>query len=309
MDSSKRYYHPFEVIILKGLQNEDSLNFAVNAGKVFNFYNPLNYRKAKYDALGVFLPNLPYKVVRESIIPSESWQNTSFEFSFEGQNAYKINIYLMCSFNPPSKWVSGTSYIPMIDNVWIICKYFFDENDSKIFAIKGQTKNQSSSNIKFEAFDFNKTSESLANPNNAVFLEDPIDTRGNAVNLGIIASLNKQDDDTWQVSQFLKENYPLMDFFNSNEFEFCNTTIFNQNVFQEESISDDSVQYQRNDQRKKVLNLIKQSSTVYERGYIKYTSETFSNASYQLKLPSTNSPAEYLSYYSDSLGFSDPRFL
>jgi len=100
-----------------------------------------------------------------------------------------------------------------------------------------------------------------------------------------------------------------MDFFNSNEFEFCNTTIFNQNVFQEESISDDSVQYQRNDQRKKVLNLIKQSSTVYERGYIKYTSETFSNASYQLKLPSTNSPAEYLSYYSDSLGFSDPRFL
>jgi hypothetical protein len=300
MDTIYNSFHPFEVTILQGLENPESLNFAVNIGKVFNFYNPLNYRKVKYDATGVLLPNLPY-----SLVPStESPDNTSFEFSFEEQQAYKINIYLLCSFNPPSGWVSGPSYIPMIDNAWIICKYFFDEQDSSLFAIKGQTKNQSDTNIKFESFDYNLENYQGEEPNLA-FYEEEINPRGNAVNLGIIASLNKQEDDTWKISQFLKENYPVMDFFNSNDFEFNNTTLFDQNV----SIPKDDFKYQLNTERRKIVGLINAQNIDSERGYIKYTKELSFNNYYQFKFPDTNSPAEYLSSYSYNGNFySDPRF-
>ena len=299
-------YHPFEVIISKGLENPENLRFSVNSGKVFNFYNPLNYRKVKYDALGLFLPDLPYKALKTEIKPEEAWQNTSFEF----KQAYKINIYLLCSFNPPTKWVSGPSYIPMIDNAWIICKYFLDESDNSIFEIKGQTKNQSDTNIKFESFDYNLQNYQGEEPNIA-FYESPIDTRGNAVNLGIIASLNKQQDNTWKVSQFLKENYPIMDFFNSNDFEFQNTSLFDQNVTKssaEDNITEDDFKYQINTERRKIVGLIDFQNFESERGYIKYTSELSNTSFYQFKLPYTSIPCEYLSSYpNNGAGYSDPR--
>ena len=50
-------YHPFKTEVFK-INNSDI--FAINSGKVFNFYNPLNYRNVTCDIYGKPLPKLDF---------------------------------------------------------------------------------------------------------------------------------------------------------------------------------------------------------------------------------------------------------
>ena len=50
-------YYPFKTEIFK--RNNSDI-FAINSGKVFNFYNPLNYRNVTCDVFGKPLPKLQF---------------------------------------------------------------------------------------------------------------------------------------------------------------------------------------------------------------------------------------------------------
>ena len=201
-------YHPFEVAILPGLTAVDSLHFSVNSAKVFNFYNPLNYRNVKCDRNGSTLPSLPFSlkesssVVESKIFPIESsWS--------------KIYIYLFCSFLPPKNWSPSTSFIPFIDNAWIVYK-------SQDGFIGGKTKNEKPSHIKYQTFRSGLTVPSTI-PENQI--EKTKIEYGNAINYSPIASIEKVND-KWIVNQFLKDDLPITTLFDSSSFELHNTDLY-----------------------------------------------------------------------------------
>lgn len=228
-------YHPFKTEVFK-INNSDI--FAINSGKVFNFYNPLNYRNVTCDVYGKPLPKLDFFLNEER---KSERNGTIKETSFILKpNYFKVNIHLLASFNPPEKWIPGPSYIPFVDKAWIACKVYLDEEDISKFEILGNTKNLSDSNIKFESFNVNITEENEAFD---YLYKDDIYWGGNAMNLAIVASIYKDEKGEWIVEQFLNENYPLTEFFDSASFELMNTELYDINVSQ--TLKEDQIELNR----------------------------------------------------------------
>jgi len=249
-------YHPFQTVILKGLRENINIeSFAVNSGKVFNFYNPLNFRNVKSNLGGKPLPKLPFSIVKGS---------TDFQFINEtvfdiGEDYYKIDIYLFCNFHPPSKWVPGPTFIPFVNEAWIVSKVYLDEEDPKIFKIIGSTKNSNTPGtegfngqvnsestqgatgasalqvpIKYESFNINRQDEAgndiEYNEETDYLFEETINWNGNAFCYSPIASIKKDENNEWQVTQFLKNNLPITTFFDSAQFELNNTEMYDLNI-------------------------------------------------------------------------------
>jgi hypothetical protein len=203
--------HPFEVTVLPILNvDTESLYFTVNAGKVFNFFNPLNYRNVTCDRDGPVLPKLPFSL-------KSNFADIKDQVFLIKEGWTKIYIYLYCSFLPPSKWVPGPSFIPIVDKAWIVYK-------SNTSEIGGETKNKRESNIKYQTYKAGATA--APGETNANLIETPYDLFGNAINYSPIACIEKIDDE-WQVNQFLKDNLPITTLFDSSSFELHNTSRYN----------------------------------------------------------------------------------
>jgi hypothetical protein len=274
-------YHPFQVIL--NTQGSTLKSFNVNAGKIFNFYNPLNYRNVLCDINKLPLPTLPYSLSSEDVVleSNKTISKTKFitDTSFIAQPQWdKIIIYLFASFFPPEKWVSGSSYIPFIDKAWIVYNYYTTLNENFSFTTVGETKNPDKKNIKFEVFDinnFNLQEDSLFAVEPSVF-EETINPNSSAVNLGPIAELTKKNN-KWTTTQFIKENYAFTDFFDSAFYEKCNTERYNLNF--EETLEKDpqknleNEKYQNFLNKKAVFNFMKPPNANIMRGYFKYTTK------------------------------------
>ena len=202
-------YHPFEVDVLPILNDGvEFLYFSVNSGKVFNFYNPLNYRMATCDRDGPELPKLPFSL-------RSDFASIKDKIFLIEEGVSKIYVYLFCSFLPPKNWVPGPSFIPFIDKAWIVYKTSNGQ-------IKGNTKNELASHIKYQTF---KTG--LPTPIGVSASE--IDTtqipHGNAINYSPIACIEKINN-KWQIDQFLKDDLPITTLFDSSSFELHNTSLY-----------------------------------------------------------------------------------
>lgn len=247
-----KIYHPFETVILKGLRDNVNIeSFAVNSGKVFNFYNPLNFRNVKCDLGGKSLPKLPFPV-----IPNE--KNSPYKTVFDiGEDYYKIDIYLFCNFYPPLKWVPGPTFIPFVNEAWIVSKVYLDETDPKIFKIIGSTKNSNTPEvIKYESFNINRQDEAgndiEYNEETDYLFEETINWNGNAFCFSPIASLKKDENDEWQVTQFLKDNLPITSFFDSAQFELNNTEMYDLNIKEKLPSSDTLSDEQKEEKKAKI---------------------------------------------------------
>jgi hypothetical protein len=271
-------YHPFETVILKGLrENIDTESFVVNSGKVFNFYNPLNFRNVKSNLGGKPLPKLPFSIVKGS---------TDFQFINEtvfdiGEDYYKIDIYLFCNFHPPSKWVPGPTFIPFVNEAWIVSKVYLDEADPKIFKIIGSTKNSNNPGvIKYESFDLSKINEAgdeiIFNENTAYLFEEEINWDGNAFCYSPIASIKKDENNEWQVTQFLKDNLPITSFFDSASFEMHNTEMYDINNKQPLKTSEEVKEKNKENYAKKIVSSYFDYPDMEEmKGYIRYNQQTY----------------------------------
>ena len=81
-------YYPFKTEIFK--RNNSDI-FAINSGKVFNFYNPLNYRNVTCDVFGKPLPKLQFFLNEER---KSERNGTIEETSFILKpNYFKVNIH------------------------------------------------------------------------------------------------------------------------------------------------------------------------------------------------------------------------
>lgn len=303
-----KIYHPFETVILKGLRDNVNIeSFAVNSGKVFNFYNPLNFRNVKCDLGGKSLPKLPFPV-----IPNE--KNSPYKTVFDiGEDYYKIDIYLFCNFYPPLKWVPGPTFIPFINEAWIVSKVYLDETDPKIFKIIGSTKNSNTpgtegfngevnsessqgatgasapqSLIKYESFNINRQDEAgndiEYNEETDYLFEETINWNGNAFCYSPIASLKKDENDEWQVTQFLKDNLPITSFFDSAQFELNNTEMYDLNIKEKLPSSETLSDEQKEEKKAKIEE---QNKSIYVKTIV---SEYFSR-------PNTDEVKGYIRSY------------
>lgn len=99
-----KFLNPFEVIIT---ENE---YFQVNAGKVYNYYNPLNYSWSAYKR-----PDAE----KLKILSKE--EDNDQKIVIDDQDI-AIEIYLMCSFKFPDFWVPGWYFPPDIIDSWIVVR-------------------------------------------------------------------------------------------------------------------------------------------------------------------------------------------
>jgi hypothetical protein len=253
------FYHPFRTEIFK---KDESDIFSVNSGKVFNFYNPLNYRNVRCKINGKPLPELQYYLSEDR---KDERDGTIGQTSFILKPEYfKVNIHLFASFVPPEQWVPGPSYIPFLDNAWIACKVYLDDEDKSKFEVIGKVTNSKESNIELESFDVNKTE---TNSNLEYLYNKTINWGGNAMNLGPIASIYKDKDNAWTVDQFLKENYPLTSFFDAQSFELMNTELYDINISRSLKDEEIALSNQRIGNKKVISSFIGRNS---QRGFIKH---------------------------------------
>ena len=304
-----KVYHPFETIILKGLRENINIeSFVVNSGNVFNFYNPLNFRNVKSNLTGKPLPKLPFSIVKGSK-DLELINETVFDIA---EDYYKIDIYLFCNFYPPSKWVPGPTFIPFVNEAWIVSKVYLDEADPKIFKIIGSTKNSNTPGtegcngeinsqsaqgatgssafqvpIKYESFDLSKINEAgdeiIFNENTTYLFEEEINWDGNAFCYSPIASIKKDENNEWQVTQFLKGNLPITSFFDSASFEMHNTEMYDINNKQPLKTSEEIKEKNKENYAKKIVSSYFNYPDMEEmKGYIRYNQQTYF-AIYQVK--------------------------
>lgn len=99
-----KFLNPFKVIL-----TDDSV-FQVNAGKVYNYYNPLNFSWAAYK-----------KPDGEKLVQLSKEENNRQKISIDEQDI-SIEIYLMCSFKFPDFWVPGWYFPPDIAESWIVVR-------------------------------------------------------------------------------------------------------------------------------------------------------------------------------------------
>lgn len=268
-------YHPFEILILKGLKDKDSLNLTINSGKIYNFYNPSNYRYVKYKRDGSFLPELPFNLNSE--IKSEE---ISLEILPE---YYAVAVYILASFLPPKKWVPARSFIPKIDEAWVVFKVYSSSN-----FVVGETYNKKSEHIKYQSFAPDQQLEYLGED----IFETSLTSASKAFNIGIIGICEKDINGEWHARQFIKENLALTSFLDIETFENHNTELFglSENYNNLDDSKANSINY--------YCGLSYPKSSDY-RGYIRHnkTSTTSTLSTRQTILPLiSDSPTEVISY-------------
>lgn len=215
-------FHPFEISIYKESANIDRLK--VNYAKVYNFYNPSNYREVKFKRDGLVLPRLP--------IPTDEKAPDIKEFSLPiYQDVNFIIVHLMASFLPPVKWVPAKKFIPKIDNVWLVFRIYKKDTDNitlfnakKHIEIIGETNNSSIKHIKYEYFNKYKKDKSETEVINKDF---KLNLKGSAVNLATVGIASRNNSGSWQIKQFLKSNLPLTLTMETSIYELCNTSRYN----------------------------------------------------------------------------------
>lgn len=237
--------HPFQIKIIN-VNNTPKI--VINKGFVYNYYNPLNFRNVKWNRDSSFLPSTPLPLDNDSIT-AESIVLSEYGIDIPSdKNA--VNIYLLCSFLPPQKWVPSSFYIPVVDNAWILCVFVNDSKDEEgnsvsnygNIVIKGETQNSSARHIKYECHDVNQPNfqpEILAmtGGNAEDFYKDfgVENSLGNAFNMCLIGQAEKlaggsSNSPNWIIYQYIKDNYPITFFLNTETYLACNTNMWNSNI-------------------------------------------------------------------------------
>lgn len=161
--------------------------YFVNAGKVINYFNPVNYRDVRVDRDSIVLPNIS--------------RNIEMEAAFGIQpDIIKIEIFLFASFSPPLFWVPGNAYVPKINNAWIVRREQFTDFS---YQTLGTINNKSSLDIRFESLGF---------------------ANGYACNLGPVAILD-WNGSGYDVNQIVRDNYIFSRLFDSISYSVHNGEI------------------------------------------------------------------------------------
>lgn len=105
MRYNHKFLNPFQIII-----NEEEGYFQVNAGKVYNYYNPLNYSWTSYK--GPDGSNLVH-------LSKEEGSNQRISIEADDQI---IEILLLCAFKFPSFWVPSKNFLPDVGKSWIVVR-------------------------------------------------------------------------------------------------------------------------------------------------------------------------------------------
>lgn len=271
-------YHPFEILVSRSLFDIDSAEIMVNAGIVYNYYNPGNFRDVKFDAGGDRLEPMPFspRVVNGKKI---NYENITLRLD---ETVTRVVIYLVASFLPPLKWVPSAYFSPKIDEAWLMFRTFQTENDQSSFSIHGTTKNPKKEHIKYEVFDVNNF-EIPEHVDGNTFYESTPNWLGNAFNLGIIGVAEKNDS-TWTVKQCIKDNFPITFFLNTAMYQTANTDIFSGNVYEE--IDEETLLEKRNKiERSNLLRNMPISVHEYRGNIQNYAVIDLTNNTRQLKFP------------------------
>lgn len=213
--------HPFEISIYKdGAIDRLKVNYA----KVYNFYNPSNYREVKFKRDGLVLPKLPIRTDEKAPPVNEYSLAITQDINF-------IVVHLMASFLPPLKWVPSKKFIPKIDNVWLVFRIYNKNTDNiTLFNAKehieiiGETNNSSIKHIKYEYFNKYKKDKSETEVIDKKF---KFNLKGSAVNLATVGIASKKETGSWEIKQYLKSNLPLTLTMETSIYEMCNTPRFN----------------------------------------------------------------------------------
>lgn len=204
--------HPFKIYII------DNKVF-VNAGKVYCFYNPLNFKKVRWDASKSYLPNQPIPL---SLTDRQTLGINDADLGIQiPSNTVGIDISLFASFSRPEKWVPANFYIPIIKKAWIVLTCFKQNGD---FTIIGKTKNEDRRDVKYEAFDPEKTEP---DDNDAYF--STADDIGNAWNLCLLGQAEFVENN-WNITQCINKNFPITPIRNIWPYLASNTNIYNFNI-------------------------------------------------------------------------------
>lgn len=188
---------PFTVCI-------NSKGFFVNEGKVFNYYNPLNYSYVRRERDGEELDNIMQnldvnKIFRTNII-----------------SGY-IDIFVFGSFLPPVDWVPGQVFFPKIANAWIACKYH----------PAGQTPFWSGEYLNYTGA--HPVESGYKGGANYIGLSDREGGTGAtmAANLGNIARVTWNTGElTWEVQQTWNSNIPISFMMDTISYMANNTDVF-----------------------------------------------------------------------------------
>lgn len=219
-------FHPFQISVSKGIWESGSTEILVNGGIVYNFYNPGNFRKVRFDASGDELPKLPLSPTINEESKRINPKNISLRL---GSGIERVTIYLVASFLPPLKWVPSSYYIPKIDRAWLLFRVYEQKDEQGSFTLYGTTKNLSSDNIKYETFDVNSF-EFPEHVDETSFYEPEPVWMGNVFNLGIVGTIEKDNDGNWNITQCIKDNFPITFFLNIQSYQVCNTERFSNNI-------------------------------------------------------------------------------
>lgn len=199
-------------MIVKGIKTPSSVDAMVNYGRVYNFYNPLNFSETKINQNSIVLDDIPLRTkekVEQLCVPI-------------ADNIKRVAVYLMASFLPPKEWVPGAYFIPIIDESWLLFRLYESEEDQDQFILIGETKNSKHEHIKYEYW--GSLDEPFVNPN-PIFFEDEPRIMGNAFNLGIIG-IAERVSDIWNIKQCINNHFPVTFFFDTYTYETCNTHRF-----------------------------------------------------------------------------------
>lgn len=211
--------HPFKISVVNN-------SIFVNGGRVYCYYNPLNFQNVRWDAKKSFLPQQPLPV------SDELQKEEGIKISENGipipQKTEGINIYLLASFLPPKRWIPSAYYIPIIQRAWIalLCAKKNEENPESVdLTIIGETQNFSSQNIRLRPVDqgygFRDVSENSD-------MYRPYNEKSNAWNLGILGQVQKTEN-SWTIVQSIKNHFPITYFRDAFDYSTANTELYNVN--------------------------------------------------------------------------------
>lgn len=202
--------HPFKIYITNN-------TVFVNAGQVYCYYNPLNFKFVRLNYNKPVLKKMPFSLNEEAVgieIP---------------EDMIAINVNLFASLLPPKKWVPANFYIPVIDRAWIVLTCFKEDKEDGSSVIIGQTKNLRKDNIKYEIFDPKKPQPSAQEKK---AYENKINKFGNAWNLCLLGQAELIDE-KWQITQCVNNHFPITPLRNTWSYLTSNTEIYNGNISSE----------------------------------------------------------------------------
>lgn len=210
--------HPFKISVRNN-------SVFINGGRVYCFYNPLNFQNVRWDSKKPFLPQEPIPVSEE--LQREEGINTRDYGISIPVGTVGINVHLMASFLPPKKWVPSHFYIPIIQRAWIVLVCTKADGEDLTSEIKGSVLNLTNDNIRYQSFDIN-----LPVPENEEVYNPEPNPLGNAWNLGLLGQVEKIENN-WKIVQCISDHFPITPFRNLWSYAGSNTEIYDQNILTE----------------------------------------------------------------------------